>query len=260
MAGNELDYGFDPDAVKCPVDVFFEGCDLTSKGQCVSAGYVDGVDEMGPSKSDLVYGPGTSGYVITDEEAWEKEQENEEDEEQLWRPPPPPPPVYTPPREHPYPASVLKLKDAPKGGIQIGGSQRAITELASDPSWWVVKASKDVEVVADKSSTKGITREPLSVDRDAKGVLVVVDPKKGVASSQRYVEDLRSQGVYRQCVCMIQRGGADPVAISKLSAALMQKGADRVILEGGIIQFADSYRLGGFASAFSGSGGSVYMS
>jgi len=64
MAGTELDYGWAPPS-KCPEDPF-GGKDLTS------GIYKEDVNEMGPAKSDLVYGPGTNGHVITDEELAEK--------------------------------------------------------------------------------------------------------------------------------------------------------------------------------------------
>lgn len=256
-----MDYGFMPPQ-KCPKDIF-GGDDLTTK--CLPPQYRDDVNEMGPTKSDLVYGPGTSGMVITDEELAEEEAEkegNDEDDEQLWRPPPPPPPPYAPLKtviETPSEQYKLKGKDAPKGKIQMGGAERGIADFVSDPAWFVVKANAALEVM----SAKGDKPNPLDIGRGVGGVMVLVDPKKGKSSSQKYVQELMPElygrGRRVQCICVIQRGGADPVAVSKLSAALMAKGADKVIMEGGIISFGDDYRSGGFSSAFSGTGGSVYI-
>jgi len=149
----------------------------------------------------------------------------------------------------------LRDKTAPKAAIKIDGTQRAVGDFVNDPAWFVLKANKELEVM-----TKGAAG-PMDFGRDVHAVLMIVDPKKGLSSSQKYVEELRAQGTrygMMNCICVISKC-ADPVRISKLSAALAYKGADKVILEGGMIEFADSYRSGGFASAFSGSGGSVYI-
>mmetsp|Transcript_28788 Transcript_28788/g.82417 ORF Transcript_28788/g.82417 Transcript_28788/m.82417 type:complete len:281 (-) Transcript_28788:134-976(-) len=246
MAGSDLDYGYRPPEVFRPADPW--------DGQ---QGWDNKNDHFitGPHGSDIEYGWGTTGIVNTDEEKKKHEQSTtqEAEPETLIR-------YYVPPKVA-HPAS-RQHKDIPKctelikksSDMEQAAEKEALQELVANPRWQVVRAGEEWRVLRPKGA-EGPEPEPHAVGPGTQGVLVIVEPKR-IGRAQRYVKELRARGLRQTCVCLVEKSPScrDPVAVSTMSTALLNSGADEVLMDGWLSYYVNGKALGGYKASLSGRG------
>jgi len=245
--GSDVDYGYRPPDAFRPNDPWdnLQGWDRR-------------VWETGPNKSDIDYQmPGFVG-IIQDDDAQKQQEEQEQQQvapEMMIKYYAPPDVAHPRPRGHHLKSSrTLMTRNV---AAEEASEKMALQELIASPQWHVVRIRDKLEVLQGKGAT-GLPPDPFSFGPRVRGVLLVIDPKD-VSSAQQYIKTLRGRNRAYTCVCMVEKSPAskDPVAIARMSSALLGCGADEVIAEGWLSYYVRGNVLAGYKASIAGVTGSV---
>merc|ERR1719203_1765084 len=109
-------------------------------------------------------------------------------------------------------------------------SEEFAEALAAPGVLVVSMAAAGPQAVRSEELAEGLALDPHALGKKTKSVLVLVDPKQGLAGTQDYIAEVREKAPKATVTCCVESSkvGKNPDRVVMLNTALLASGADQV--------------------------------